>query len=648
MSTWQKTALRIAAALGVLGVVAAIAIHLLVDPEKLKALAHDKARASWSRDLTIGSLDLGFFPVPWLEAHDVQFSNPQWAGERHLFQAQRMKAHLALWPLVTGNVELRSLVVEGGKAVLEVSPDGAGNWQLPQAGDKAAAKTPSGKDSLLDLRRIEFENFDIDDRRKPQSPRLWHVNKAGLEMAPVLRDVHLEADVTRNGKPLKVEAKLDDFAHFGEAGATTQGSIAFDWGGAQLTLAGHLPLSSSLEGQRLHGELHAKALGDMLAFFDFKRQPRAPFDATFEATGAKGDIHLDDVAMKLGELEVRGDADIRLGTDKPAFELRLAAADVDWSRALQDAGGKVRQGVPEGEILPATPLGWGLLKGLANKKGFVEASIGRVKLGNGLHLADVKAHLDFDDGRLDVPRFAASMLGGTANVRLRMESANQRMHLDFDGKGLLLERWFHERGRKVPFEGGPMQIQAHLDSHGESMKELAANMDGPVQIRMGRGTYVSQRAEAAEQKIAASFSTEQASGIRFECVGAMLPFHSGRAQGALLAGAASDLSRLVTSGEIDFRRQQFELHGRLKPRSGSSISAVIGDVKLFGPMAKPQVSLDHPTVLARIGAAIATAGLSAAATAVADAASAKDADPCEVVFANPHYAARREEARSGG
>jgi len=71
MSTWQKTALRIAAALGVLGVVAAIAIHLLVDPEKLKALAHDKARASWSRDLTIGSLDLGFFPVPWLEAHDV-------------------------------------------------------------------------------------------------------------------------------------------------------------------------------------------------------------------------------------------------------------------------------------------------------------------------------------------------------------------------------------------------------------------------------------------------------------------------------------------------------------------------------------------------------------------------------------------------
>ncbi|HET7401233.1 MAG TPA: AsmA family protein [Usitatibacter sp.] len=648
MSTWQKTALRIAAALAVLGVVAAIAIHLLVDPEKLKALAREKAQANWSRDIAIGSLDLGFFPVPWLEARDVSFSNPPWASERHLFQAQRITAHLALWPLVTGKVALRSLVVEGGQAVLEVSSDGEGNWRLPQAAQKPAAKAGSGRDSLLDLRRIEFDNLDIDDRRKPRSRHLWHVNKASLAMAPVMRDVHLEADVTRNGKPLKVEGKLDDFAHFGEAGAATQGSIAFDWGGAQLTLAGHLPLSPSLDGQRLHGELRAQALGDMLAFFDYKRQPRAPFEATFEATGDKGDIHLGNVAIRLGELQVRGDADVRLGSDKPAFELRLAAADVDWSRALRDAGGKVEKGVPEGEILPATPLGWGMLKGLANKKGFVEASIGRVKLGNGLQLADVKTHLDFDDGRLDVPRFTASMLGGTASVRLRMDSAGQRMHLDFEGKGLLLERWFHERGRKVPFEGGPMQIEARLDSHGESMKQLAANMDGPVQIRMGRGTYASQRAEAAEQKIAASFSTEQAPGIRFECVGAMLPFHSGRAQGALLAGAASDLSRLVTSGEIDFRRQQFELHGRLKPRSGSSISAVVGDVKLFGPMAKPQVSLDHPTVLARIGAAIATAGLSAAATAVADAATAKDADPCEAVFANRQYAERREDTHRGG
>jgi AsmA family protein len=648
MSTWQKTALRIAGALGVLVVVAAVAIHVLVDPEKLKALAQEKAQANWSRDLTIGSLDLGFFPVPWLEAHDVRFSNPPWASERHAFQAQRMKAHLALWPLVTGNVELRSLVVEGGKAVLEVSSDGDGNWELPQASSRPAAKSRHGKDSLLDLRRIEFGNFDIDDRRKPQAPRLWHVNKASLTMVPVMHDVHLEADVTRNGKPLKVDAKLDDFSHFGEAGATTQGSIAFDWGGAQLTLAGHVPLSPSLEGQRLHGELHARALGDMLAFFDFKRQPRAPFEATFEATGARGAIHLGNVAMKLGELQVRGDADVRLGADEPAFELRLTAADVEWSRALQDAGGKVEQGVPEGEILPATPLGWGMLRALEGKKGFVEASIGRVKLGNGLRLEDVKTRLDFENGRLDVPRFTAGMLGGSASARLRMEAANQRMHLEFDGKGLLLERWFHERGRKIPFEGGPMQIEARLDSHGESMKQLAANMNGPVQIRMGRGTYNSQRAEAAEAKIAASFSTEHASGIRFECVGAMLPFHSGRAQGAMLAGAESDLSRLVTSGEIDFRRQQFELHGRLKPRSGTSIAAVVGDVKLFGPMARPQVSLDHPTVMARIGAAIATAGLSAAATAVADAATAKDDNPCEAVFSGARYAARRENTRSGG
>jgi hypothetical protein len=49
-------------------------------------------------------------------------------------------------------------------------------------------------------------------------------------------------------------------------------------------------------------------------------------------------------------------------------------------------------------------------------------------------------------------------------------------------------------------------------------------------------------------------------------------------------------------------------------------------------MAKPGISLDRPTALARVGAAIATAGLSAAATALVDASTVKTDNPCEEVF----------------
>ncbi|MGE5094604.1 MAG: AsmA family protein [Betaproteobacteria bacterium] len=637
MKPWHKTALRSAGVLVLVLVTAAVALRILVEPERLKSVARDKAQAAYSRDLAMGSLEFGFWPVPWLEATDVSFSNAKWASERHLFQARRITAHLALWPLLSGNVKLRSLAVEGGKAVIETSRDGKSNWELHRGAEAAhAAVSASPTEGLLELRRLTFEDFDIDDRRVHDQPRLWHVKEATLRMVPVLRDVRIEASVTRNGHPLEVRAALDDFSHFGETGATTPGRIEFDWGGAKLTLAGHMPLEPKLEGHRIHGDLVAPALGDVLAFFDLKRRPRAPFEAHFDAVGARDAIRLEPLAMTLGALHVDGTADLRFGGDKPVIDAKLSANDVEWSKALLDAGGEVHGKLPAGEVLPDTPLGWGMLVALQGKKGSIDARIGRVKLGNGLEMRNVKTRLDFDDDRLEVPAFAADMLGGSATAKLRMEGRTRRAHLDFDGRNLLLERWFHERGRRIPFEGGPMQVRASLDSRGESMKRLAAAMTGTATIRMGSGVFVSARAEEAEAKMAAAFEREQKAGIRFQCVGAMMPFRNGRAESVI--GATSDVSRLLTHGVIDFRDQTFDLRGRLKPRSGAGLATVAGDVKLFGTMAKPQISLDHPAALARLGAAIASIGISAAATAISDAANTDD--PCEAALAKPETSAQ--------
>lgn len=629
MKTWHKHTLRTLAALAVLGVLALVAAHLLVNPEKLKALAREKAQAAWSREMAIGDLELGFFPLPWIEARDVTIANPPWAQEREFFRAERVRANLALWPLIEGNVKLRSLAVHGGRIVLEAKDDRR-SWDLSstQANAKSHA---TGRDNLLELRRLHFENVAVVDRRKPQGPHVWLVRDAHVFMVPVLHDMEIEAELARDGKPVKIGAKLDDAERFGEDGASTRGRIELDWGGAKLTLEGQVPLNAALEGQRLKGTLAAPRLGDMLLFFDHDRRPRVPIEAHFDMSGTRDDIKIENATIAMGNLRAKGSADVRFGGPKTVFDLRLASDDVEWSRALEDAGGKVAKGVPEGEILPVTPIGWGILRALKGRKGSVDAQIGRVKLGNGLELRNVKTKMAFDDDRLDVSRFTTDMLGGTASFRVRLEGQAQRGHLDLDGRDLLLERWFQERGKKIPFKGGPMQIKAALDSKGESMKQLAANMTGPVSIRMGRGVYASEHAEEVEAKLS-SASGGGSTGIHFECVGANLPFRSGKAEHAAIVGASTDVSRLLTSGVIDFREQNLELRGRLRPISGVGLATVVGDVRIFGKMAKPRMSLDHPTALARAGAALATAGLSAAATAVIDVATVKTDKPCEEVF----------------
>lgn len=626
---WQRRALYSVGSAAVLLMLAVVAAHLLIDPDKLKALAREKAQAAYSRDLQIGKVELGLFPLPFIAATEVTFANAPWAKERYLFRADRIDAHLALIPLITGNVKLKSLFIRGGRAILEISKDGRGSWQLSAPENEATKKPAAPNDNLLELRQLRLENFAIVDQRKRDEPHLWQVNEASLIMVPLLRDVHLEADVARDGRPLKADIRLDDCSHFGEPGAATQGSILLDWGGAQLKLAGHVPLDASLEGQRLHGELTAKALGDMLGFFGLKRQPRVPIEAHFGMTGAKGDIHLHDVKLSIGTLSATGDVHVKLGGPKAMYDVRLSAGEVEWSRMLHETGGEVHQGVPAGEILPTGPMGWGALRGLKNKKGTLEAQVGRVRLGNGLTLANVKTKMTFEDDRLDVPVFTTDMLGGNASFKVRLEGNAQRGHLEMEGRNLLLERWFKERGKKIPFEGGPMQIKASLDAKGESMKDLAASMTGPVTIRMGRGVYASEKAGDVEAMLSTAAGGGQ-KGIRFECVAARLPFRSGRADQGAQVGAASAVSYLLTSGGIDFREQRLDLHGRLKPRSGLALATVAGDVKIFGSMAKPQIALDHAPVMARIGAAIATAGITAAATALADAATSEN--PCEAVF----------------
>ncbi|HWT72553.1 MAG TPA: AsmA family protein, partial [Oxalicibacterium sp.] len=97
-----------------------------------------------------------------------------------------------------------------------------------------------------------------------------------------------------------------------------------------------------------------------------------------------------------------------------------------------------------------------------------------------------------------------------------------------------------------------------------------------------------------------------------------------------------EASQLLTSGSVDMRRQEVDLHGRVRARGGVSlgISTFAGDVKIVGKIAKPQLNLDEAGIggaIARIGAAILTSGVSIVATAIWDGAN-PESDPCQLVF----------------
>jgi hypothetical protein len=284
-------------------------------------------------------------------------------------------------------------------------------------------------------------------------------------------------------------------------------------------------------------------------------------------------------------------------------------------------------------------LPWGTLSTLAGSNGRIRLRIGEAKLLSGIAATKLDADIALGGDAIDIARYTMHLLGGSAEGALRLDPARHSARLDLAARDVLLERWFSERGRKLPLTGGPMTIDAHVVGHGESMTALAATLDGAIDVRGGRTVIRSERAGEAERLLTDMlplFSEREAQQMTLECFAGRLRFAHGRAADSGIVGARSDVSQLLTSGWIDLREQQLDLHGRVRARHGVpiGISVLTSDVRIHGPLKKPGIALDAaaaPGAQARLGAAFLTGGLSIIATAAWDAANPAT-DACAAVF----------------
>jgi uncharacterized protein involved in outer membrane biogenesis len=633
---WRKAALGAAILVGVLLAAAALALHALVDPQRLKKAARDRALAAWERELLLGDVELSLFPWPSLRAAKVAVANPPWAKEPHLLQADLVRADLELLPLLTGKVRISSLALDGVRAELEVGEDGAVSWELrPKSGAKAPEAHADGPDDALQIATVHIRNARIVHREKRASSEPWLVEEARVESAPGHRDVRVDARLSRHGRALHVKARLDDLSALGNKGAATAGEALFDWGDARLEAKGRLPLDKALGGMDVDAVLDAKSLQGLLAFFGFERGRTAPLHVSLKAVEDKGQVALRGIAAKLGALAVSGEGRISTGEKKKVYA-SLRTERLDWLKALADAGGTIRPKRRGGQIFHADPVAWRALGVIGGMEGSADLRIGTLKLGNGLELGNVKAKATFGDGRLTLEPLAAEMLGGAGQGSLAFDSGKKGVRFELDGEDLMLERWFRERGSKVPFKGGPMTVKARLSLAGATYRELAASVTGNVRLRMGQGVWDSKRVGEAEEVMVRALHPSEDAAMELHCAAADLNFKDGRASGKNIVGARSDVSQLLTSGFVDLREETLDLRGKVYSRSGSRIglASIASEVQVGGRLAKPTVQLDPdatPAMIARAGAAIATAGATLLGSAVVDAVEAKN-NPCELVF----------------
>ncbi|GAA4033510.1 AsmA family protein [Actimicrobium antarcticum] len=638
----SRLVVRAAIAVLVLLIVGAIGAYFLFNGQRWISPIEQRLSEASGREVRIGALELHLLPMPGIDVRKVTVANPAWARAPLLLQAEQVSVRLAVWPLLLGQVHLQTLTASGVQLDLDSDARGTYSWTLPQR-----PRTGAGLSDLSRMTALDLQNVAVRYRSARFDDGITRIERLHLDTQPGWRAVRLDALLKRDNRDLIATARLDDLS------TLSNGQITLQTGSARLMLDGRMPLQAVLTNAAFKVRLEAERPNDLLAFLNIPSRTIAPIALSADLRESGGKISATAIDGRLGKLQVTGSAQFDPASARPTVDAQLSIPRLDWVQTLTDAGRPPLPPAPPGELFRTHLFPWRVLAALTDFQGTAEVQVASLKTRPGIELTNVSTRMLLDGDQLHVSAIKAGLLDGHASADLTLSAPSRQAHLDLQLHDVSLQKWIVATGHAAPLTGGPIQLTAVVDASGDSMKEMAASLTGPVSIRLGPAVITSRtgaEAEALLTGLIPLFSVRDENRIQLDCVGANLAFARGRASADQLVGARSQASQLLTGGAIDLRQQTLDLRGRVRARSGISLglSALAGDVSITGPLVKPQIKLDPvgtPSALGRLGAAIVTGGLSIVGTALWDGAN-PGTDPCKAVFADKPRAAAKTTARA--
>ena len=129
--------MRIGKILGILvgGIVLAamallLAVWLLVNPNAYKGRIAGTVKDSTGRELVLeGDIKLSVFPWIALELGPATLGNPAGFGPEPFLKFQKASVHVKLWPLLSKQLEMAGVEIDGLDLRMRKNAAGKGNWE---------------------------------------------------------------------------------------------------------------------------------------------------------------------------------------------------------------------------------------------------------------------------------------------------------------------------------------------------------------------------------------------------------------------------------------------------------------------------------------------------------------------------------------
>jgi uncharacterized protein involved in outer membrane biogenesis len=381
---------------------------------------------------------------------------------------------------------------------------------------------------------------------------------------------------------------------------------------------GEVELPPNTAATSLVLSLRGDSLADLGQFGDLIL-PTDEFRIDASLRGNANGLHIPELDVLIGESDLRGSLEIGLA-EKPRIKARLESSLIDLAKLLPtefdpaEVGSREQVDTGDGRIIPQTPLPAELLQSVNLE---TRIRIGELRLRHNT-LREIEYDTRLQDGRLTVSQLKATAKEGQLIARFEAAAEGDRIVTSgrLEGRDFTLGI-----GEAIDGESElPRQdLILEFDTDGATVRELAANLDGYVQLTGDNGRLRNSRALG----LFGSFYTELFSTINpvatrepytnIICHAAYGEIEDGVAKinpGAVLQ---TDKLEIFAIGQVDLKTEKISLRFDSTARKGIGISVadfVNPFVGVSGTLASPRLGVDPENAMFQGGFAYATGGLS--------------------------------------
>lgn len=582
--------LIVALGVGVAVVVAGYAILSNLEVDDVRAVLERQARTLTGRDLTIsGPITLQRSLSPVISVSDVSYANAEWGAWPEMVGLERLELEVALLPLLSGDLQVRRLILVRPTILLETDAQGRGNWVLLEDQSPAEARTPSdGAFSIAPW----FNEIAIRDGRA-----IYRDGPSGRETLVALDSLTLRAAYRDAPIALTLSGRYNAVPVTGEGVIGTYGDVI---GGKPVPVALRLASSGSVveiegvlgEPREGHGfslgiSARGPSLADLSGLADLDLPHIGPYTLSVHLKEDAPRILVTGLALRVGESDLSGN----LTLDVSADPVSVSGAVVSRQIRVEDLEPARERPPPDREkLFSDAPLP---LDGLEEADVALAVTIEAFHVTRETILRDIDLEVTLKDARLDVPAFAAGFEGARllGSATWRAAAAAPVLDLDLRALGVAYGRLL-QTFADVEGVAGAVDVELKGRGRGDNLEALAASWDGRLDIVGGEGRVSGDLLGGVGGGLVGLLAgwREADADLRLTCVVGRWPI----VQGVATADAVlidTGAMTVAATGKIDLRDETVNL--RISPRAkGTSLMSFAVPVRLSGPLADPQVGPD--------------------------------------------------------